>query len=103
MQNIQRQLSKYNRHRREVDQIWIRIGIHIGDILIKDNDVFGNGVNIASKIVPLAEPGDICISGNVHNVVKGSIDIDVSSLGRKELKNIEDSPEIFKILIESGS
>jgi len=101
--NIQRQLSKYNRHRREVDQIWVRIGIHIGDILIKDNDVFGNGVNIASKIVPLAEPGDICISGNVHNVVKGSIDIDVSSLGRKELKNIEDSPEIFKILIDSGS
>jgi len=99
--NIQNQFLKYNNDRKSVDQILVRIGIHIGDILIKDNDVFGNGINIASKIEPLAEPGGICISADAYNVVKNSIDIKVLSLGRKELKNIEDPPEIFKILIES--
>lgn len=95
--------SRYNKDRKAVDQILVRIGIHIGDILIKGNDVFGNGINIASKIEPLAEPGGICISADAYNVVKNSIDIKVLSLGRKELKNIEDPPEIFKILIESSS
>jgi len=101
--NIQKQFLKYNKNRKAVDQILVRIGIHIGDILIKDNDVFGNGINIASKIEPLAEPGGICISADAYNVVKNSIDIKVLSLGRKELKNIEEPPEIFKILIESST
>ena len=97
--NIQKEFMKYNRGRKEVDQILVRIGMHIGDILIRDNDVFGNGVNIASKIESLAEPGGICISADAYNVVRKSIDINVLSLGRKALKNIKDSPEIFKILI----
>lgn len=101
--SIQNEFSRYNKDRKEVDQILVRIGIHIGDILIKDNDVFGNGINIASKIEPLAEPGGICISADTYNVVKNSIDIKALSLGRKELKNIKDPPEIFKILIESSS
>lgn len=101
--NIQKQFLKYNKDRKEVDQILLRIGIHIGDIMIRGNDVFGNGINIASKIEPLAEPGGICISADAYNVVKNSIDIKVLSLGRKELKNIKNPPEIFKILIESSS
>jgi len=98
--SIQKDLSRYNKDRKKADQILVRIGIHIGDVLIKDNDIFGNGVNIASRIEPLAEPGGICISENAYNVVRKSIDIEVLSLGRKELKNIEDPPEVFKILTE---
>jgi CheY-like chemotaxis protein len=98
--NIQNKFLRYNKDKKDVDQILVRIGIHIGDILIEDNDVFGNGVNVASKIEPLAEPGGICISADAYNVVKKSIDIKVLSLGIKELKNIKDSPEIFKILID---
>ncbi len=98
--NIQNQFLRYNKDKKDVDQILVRIGIHIGDLLIEDNDVFGNGINVASKIEPLAEPGGICISADAYNVVKKSIDIKVLSLGIKELKNIKDSPEIFKILID---
>jgi len=98
--NIQKEFLRYNKDKKKVDQILLRIGIHIGDILIKDNDVFGNGVNVASRIEPLAEPGGICISADAYNVVRKSIDIKVLSLGKKELKNIEDPPEIFRILIE---
>jgi DNA-binding response OmpR family regulator len=101
--DIQKEFLKYNKDKEGTDHIFVRIGIHIGDILIRDNDVFGNGVNIASRIVPLADPGGICISADVYNIVKSSIDIKVLSLGKKELKNIKDSPEIFKIFIESNN
>lgn len=101
--NIQNEFLEYNTDKERFDQIFVRIGIHIGDILIMDNDVFGSGVNIASKIEPLAEPGGICISADVYNIVKKAIDIKVSSLGIKELKNIEDPPELFKILLAPES
>ena len=98
--NIQQELSEYNKGRQPEDQIIIRIGIHIGDILVTDDDVFGNGVNIASRIEPLADPGGICISADVYNVVKRSVDIKVSNLGMKNLKNIKDPMEVYKICIE---
>lgn len=98
--NIQKEFLRYNKDKKKVDQILVRIGIHIGDILIRHNDVFGTGVNVASRIEPLAEPGGICISADAYNVVRKSIDIKVLSLGKKELKNIKDPPEIFRILIE---
>ena len=63
-----------------------------------EGDVFGNGVNIAARIEPLAESGGICISADVYNVVKKSIDVKVLKIGEKELKNIKDAPEIYRIL-----
>jgi class 3 adenylate cyclase len=98
--NIQNRFSKHNKDKDESEQIWIRIGVHLGDILFMENDVFGNGVNIAARIEPMAEPGGICVSGDVYNVVKKSIDLKAVSLGRKEMKNISDAPEVFRILIE---
>ena len=101
--DIQKEFSEYNKDKKKVDQILVRIGIHIGDILTIDDDVFGNEVNIASRIQALADPGGVCISADVHNFVKKSIDIKVLSMGKKELKNIKISPEVLKILVESGS
>ncbi|MBE9546020.1 MAG: response regulator [Proteobacteria bacterium] len=101
--NIQNELLEYNKDKEKFNQILVRIGIHIGDILIMDNDVFGSGVNIASKIEPLAEPGGICISADVYNFAKKALDIKVSSLGKEKLKNIEDPPEVFKISITPKS
>jgi len=101
--DIQKEFSEYNKDKKKVDQILVRIGIHIGDILTIDDDVFGNEVNIASRIQALADPGGVCISADVHNFVKKSINIKVLSMGKKELKNIKISPEVLKILVESGS
>jgi CheY-like chemotaxis protein/class 3 adenylate cyclase len=98
--NIQQEFSEYNKDKKKVDQILVRIGIHIGDILTVDNDVFGNEVNIASRIQTFAEPGSVYISADVYNFVKKSADIKMVSIGKKELKNIKDSPEIFKVLIQ---
>jgi DNA-binding response OmpR family regulator len=98
--DIQQKLSEYNKGKELEEHITIRIGIHLGDILVTDDDIFGNGVNIASRIEPLADPGGICISADVYNVVKRSVDINVSNLGMKNLKNIKDPIEVYNICIE---
>jgi class 3 adenylate cyclase/Tol biopolymer transport system component len=98
---IQEQFAKYNESATEKEKILLRIGIHMGDIVVKDNDVFGDGVNIASRIEPLAEPGGICISQEVYNLVRHKLDLQVVSLGPKELKNIKDKIEIYEILVGS--
>ncbi len=97
--DIQNEFGEYNKDKNSDDQISIRIGIHIGDILLRDDDVFGDGINVASRIVTIADPGGICISADVYNLVKKIIHIEVMSLGIKELKNIKDPPEIFKIIL----
>lgn len=99
--DIQECFGKYNESAAEKEKILLRIGIHMGDIVVKDNDVFGDGVNIASRIEPLAEPGGICISQEVYNLVRHKLDIQVVSLGPKELKNIKEKIEIYEILVGS--
>jgi class 3 adenylate cyclase len=98
--DIQAQFRDFNKGKTEKEQVWVRIGVHMGDIMVMDNDVFGTGVNIAARIEPLAEPGGICISADVYNVIKKSIDVKAINLGKKELKNISDAPEIYKLLFE---
>ena len=98
---IQGDMADYNADKADQDKIIIRIGVHIGDVLIMGQDVIGNGVNITARIEPLAETGGICISSDVYNLVKKSIDIQAVNLGKQELKNIKDAPEIYKLLLES--
>ena len=80
----------------------IRIGIHIGDVVFKDGDVFGDGVNIAARIEPLAEPGGIAISQTVYDMIKARPEIQTVSLGQRELKNIKDAVNIYKVLIDAN-
>lgn len=98
---IQIMLATRNQIMPEDKQIFVRIGIHIGDVVVRDNDIFGDGVNVASRIEPLAEPGGICITQSVYDMVRGRPEIKAVSIGMKELKNIKESVHIYKILIEA--
>jgi len=82
-------------------QFEIRIGIHLGDIVYKDDDVYGEGVNIAARIEPLAEPGGTAISEQVYNLVHNKIPVGFLSVGSPELKNIETPIEVFHV-VEPG-
>ena len=99
--NIQRKVKDYNQESNDNKEILLRIGLHLGDILIKDDDIFGDGVNIASRIEPLAEPGGICISQTVYDQIKNKVEIETVDLGEKELKNIKDKVNIYKVLVEA--
>ena len=92
---IQEELDEYNRSAAEDRQIRIRIGIHIGDVERRGDDVFGDGVNIASRIEPLALPGGICISESVYASVYNKVDVPFYPMGEQQLKNISQPVAIF--------
>jgi class 3 adenylate cyclase len=98
-QQIQARLRTYNTHKEQAEQIHVRIGIHLGDIVQKDDDVFGDGVNIASRLQELAEPDSICISHIVYQEVAKKLSLGtVISLGRPKLKNIAERFAIYALL-----
>ena len=81
----------------------IRIGIHLGDVLTKNSDVFGSGVNIASRIHTASSPGSICISKEIWLQIKNQSEIESKSLGEKEFKGINEKIEVFELLTGDSS
>ena len=81
----------------------LRIGIHLGDIVFKEGDVFGDGVNVASRIEHLAEAGSICISEEVYRSVRNQQDIDAVFLDEKQLKNVDHPVKIYALAGEGVS
>ena len=73
----------------------LRIGIHVGDVVVKGDEIYGDGVNVASRLEPLAEPGGICISGRVYEDVRNKPDMETIFLGEKSLKNVEGSMKVY--------
>jgi adenylate cyclase len=98
-QVIHAQLRAHNAEKEETKQIHVRIGIHSGDIVQRDGDVFGDGVNIASRLQALAEPDTICISDIVYRDVSKKLDLGtVVSLGKPRLKNIAERFAVYALL-----
>jgi adenylate cyclase len=85
---IQREMARQNAGVSPQLMINFRIGIHVGDIIIDDNDMFGDGVNIAARLEGIAEPGGVCISDDAHRQIRGKIDIAFDDIGEQTLKNI---------------
>ena len=80
-----------------INNLNYRIGIHIGDIIKKDGDIFGDGVNIASRIESFSESGGICISKTVFDALQNQSGFHCVTLGKKTLKGISEKIELFKI------
>ena len=75
----------------------LRIGIHTGDVMMEDDNMYGDGVNIASRIESFAVPGSIFISGKVYDDIKNQKNIQIVSLGKYALKHVKEQVEIFAI------
>lgn len=83
------------------DALQHRIGIHLGDVFVSESDVMGDGVNIAARLQTEAEPGGICISQTVYDVVKNQLGIKTTYLGPRDLKNIRQAVPVYRILIDA--
>jgi TolB-like protein len=96
--NIQATLADLNTKLDENRQMYFRIGINIGDILIDEDVIYGEGVNIAARLQSLAEPGGICISEFVYTQVHKKLELSYVDLGTKELKNIPDPVRVYRVV-----
>jgi adenylate cyclase len=74
-----------------------RIGVNLGDIIVEDGDIYGDGVNVASRLEGLAEPGGVCVSATVVDHVRGKVDLTFESMGKRKVKNQPMPLEIFRL------
>jgi TolB-like protein len=93
--DVQQTIRDYNTDTR--DKVYIRIGIHVGDVVHQEGDVYGDAVNIASRIEPLAPSGGICISGQTYDQVRNKVPNRLVKLQHGELKNISIPIDVYKV------
>src|SRR4029077_9803605 len=79
-------------------RILYRIGIHLGDVIIEPEDIYGEGVNIAARLEGIARPGDLYISGGVYEQIKHKLVCGYQSLGDQQVKNITDPVTVYRVL-----
>ena len=94
---IQRSMAARNAGSQGRREMAFRIGVHLGDVIVEDGDLYGDGVNIAARLEGIAERGGICISRQAYDQVERKIALGYRSLGPQTLKNIPDPVEVFAI------
>jgi adenylate cyclase len=95
--DIQRSFAEHNFDVPLNKRIEMRIGVHAGDIIIDENDIFGDAVNIAVRLEEIAEPGGVCIYDDARRQVRGKIDIAFDDIGWQSLKNIRDAVRAWRV------
>src|SRR6516225_6676462 len=81
-------------------RIEFRIGVHQGDVVIEDDDIFGDAVNIAARLEGLAEPGGICVSASVRGDAAGKLDLAFEDMGQQQLKNIARPVRVYRVRVD---
>ncbi|HEX4112530.1 MAG TPA: adenylate/guanylate cyclase domain-containing protein [Stellaceae bacterium] len=95
---IQRDIAAANHELSEDRRMWFRIGINVGDVMVKDDDIFGDGVNIAARLEGLADAGGICISRGVHDHVRRKLGYTYEDLGEQRVKNISQPIRVYRLI-----
>src|SRR5215813_12346741 len=94
---IQETQASTNANREPAERIETRIGVHLGDVIVQDYHVYGDGVNIAARLQAVAAPGSICVSEAVYQQVYRKLDLAFEDLGVQELKNIEHPIRLYRV------
>jgi adenylate cyclase len=102
--DVQRRMLRRNLDVSPARSIQFRIGINLGDVIVEDDDIFGDGVNVAARLEALAEPGGICVSGAVRDQVGDRLDdIAFEDIGDQSVKNIARPIRVFRVRLESAA
>src|SRR5262249_19278220 len=94
---VQREMIARNSQVPAEKRLEFRMGINVGDIIIEDGDIYGDGVNIAARLEALAEPGGICVSAAAHDQVRDRLDIAFRDLGDQQVKNIARPVRVYSV------
>ncbi|MBR0697016.1 adenylate/guanylate cyclase domain-containing protein [Bradyrhizobium lablabi] len=94
---VQRSMAEQNDAVAPDQRIDFRIGIHVGDVIFDDNDIFGDGVNIAARLEGIAEPGGVCMSDDAYRQVRGKVEIAWDDMGHQSLKNIAEPVPAWRV------
>ncbi len=97
--DFQQRMARRNRDMPASRTLLYRIGINLGDVIVEDSDIFGDGVNVAARLESIAEPGGICISAAVRDQVADRLDVGYEDLGEQQVKNIRRPIRAFKVLL----
>jgi len=97
---VQTRMARRNADVAEDRQIHFRIGINLGDIIFQDEDIFGDGVNIAARLEQLAEVGGVCVTAAVYDQVADRLDVAFEDLGEKALKNISRAIRVYRVVLD---
>jgi adenylate cyclase len=93
---FQRELAQQNIPVPQDHRIEFRVGINLGDVIVEDDDIHGDGVNVAARLEALAEPGGLCVSGIVHDQIHGRLEVSFEDIGEQSLKNIVRPVRVFQ-------
>jgi adenylate cyclase len=94
---IQRSMAEQTAAMPPDQRIEFRIGVHVGDVIFDDNDIFGDGVNIAARFEGIAEPGGVCMSDDAYRQVRGKVEIACDDMGQQSLKNIAEPMRAWRV------
>jgi len=97
---IQRGLHEANMAQPHGQRMEFRIGINVGDVMLKNGDIYGDGINVAARIEALAEPGGICVTRAARDSVRDKVDCKFEDLGERQVKNIARPVRIFKVIFD---
>ena len=100
--DVQEAVDKTNAEISEDRRVRFRIGIHVGDVMVRGGDLFGDGVNIAARLQALAEPGGICVSGDAYQYTRRNLHLNFTDLGQQTVKNIDEDIRAYAVRGMSG-
>ena len=100
---IQRELANRNRSVPDARRMEFRIGINLGDVMVEDGDLYGEGVNVAARLEALAEPGGICISRTVYDQVRNRLTLGYDFIGEQSVKNISERVPVYRVQLDGAA
>src|SRR6202045_3389945 len=98
---MQRGMAERNAGTPPEKRIEFRVGINLGDVIVEEHDIFGDGVNVAARLEALSEPGGICISGVVRDQIRDKLDLAFEDMGEQQVKNIARPVRVYRVLTEA--
>ena len=98
--DFQKNLRDRNLTVPSADQMQFRVGLNLGDVIVEGDNLFGDGVNVAARLEPLAKPGGICISGKFYDEIHRKLELIFENVGPREVKNIENPVQTYDVILD---